>query len=210
MRTGSLINVGPPKSRLAPARRPDARKDSAAYVSLSSYSVVKEHDGETPSSDTKSRHRRPRPSQAGIARLVAARPWRPGGARDSGLRRSEFHVTIHGEKTEARRHRQRRCRPRVTGYIGGHLAICQQPAGKNPRDLRPPSAALLTPQKPAMHEPRFACRALTLSPPAVKVASVLGVFAGAQPPGVEWGDKDASEGVDAARHYHARCRCRDD
>jgi len=26
--------------------RPPARKDSAAYVSLSSYSLVKEHDGE--------------------------------------------------------------------------------------------------------------------------------------------------------------------
>jgi len=173
-----LINVGPPKSRLAPARRPDARKDSAAYVSLSSYSVVKQHDGETPSSDTKSRYRHPRPSQAGSDRLVAARPWRPGGARDSGLRRSEFHLTIHGEKTEARRHRQRRCRPRVTGYIGGHLAICQQPAGKNPTVLQPPSAALLMPQKPAIHKPRFACRALTLGPPAVKVASILGGIRG--------------------------------
>ena len=28
---------------------PEARKDSAAYVSLSSYSLVKEHDGKNPS-----------------------------------------------------------------------------------------------------------------------------------------------------------------
>jgi len=43
-------NVVPPKSRRLSIRRPPVRKDSAAYVSLSSYSLVKEPDRGTLSS----------------------------------------------------------------------------------------------------------------------------------------------------------------
>ena len=47
---GFLLNVVPPKS-LSTGLSEDApvRKDSAVYVSLSSYSLVKQHDGDNPS-----------------------------------------------------------------------------------------------------------------------------------------------------------------